>query len=57
MLYQPVDQVKPPMLWIRQPRVARGSQPFFTCATTLAGAPAGTPHRWDGMTCAIRLRP
>jgi len=34
MLYQPLDQVKPPMLLMRQPWVARGSHPFFTWMVT-----------------------
>jgi hypothetical protein len=54
MLYQPLDQVKPPMLLMCQPWVARGSHPFFTRTATLRGAPAGTAHRWEEMTCAIR---
>ena len=33
------------MLLIRQPCVASGSQPFFTCTVTSVGAPAGTPQR------------
>src|SRR5580693_1653269 len=54
MLYPPPRPVKSPMLWMRQPCVARGSQPFLTCAVRPRGAPAVTPHRWEGMTWAIR---